>query len=340
MYCPNLDHYVRVVITESNSNLFIPCCIMDIRHVKTFTTYSEMIASEWLHDVKDQMKNDIWPIACNKCKTMESVLHPNVSPRLTSITYHNKQNKKDYLVADIMVDNICNAACQTCHPTRSSKLADVMNIKMKVLSKNGYHLLPHDRITKLYLLGGEPGYSKQCAAILKSPPPNLNLIWITTNGSILLDKVLADIDEHIEIQLNISVDGVGKVFEYMRWPLSWDIVSSNIRHYASNKRLNVCLTVTVSSLNLIDLPEIIKFSKEVGITVSWSLLQTPSALSIRKSNKFTLAAKSKFIDIDNKELHSMIDIMAIEENNDKEIMDFITKQDSFRGISYTNFLPL
>ena len=344
MICPNLDHYVRAGISKNNDgNYFLPCCNFNMialaalpKNEVRFSDYGQMVESPWLSSLRRDLADNNWPSVCSKCKNLESLHLP--SPRLESIQYDLVQDKIDYLVANVMVDNICNGACQSCSPGLSSKLATLYGIEVAFLNKDAYSLLPHDRITRLYLLGGEPSYSKRLKQIMKELPVNLNSLWITTNGSAVIEEILLLDYNKINVQVNLSIDGIGKVFEYVRWPLSWQTTLDSIYEYKKVPAINLCMIVTVSALNVLYLDEIIEFSAKENISISWNVVQHPSELVISKKNSFTLAAKEKFKDSSNIELQRIMEITATGEDNVNEMATFIKTQDALRKISITNYL--
>jgi hypothetical protein len=310
---------------------------MNLNYQLRFDSFASMVDSLWIQDLKEQFAKEQWPIVCNKCKLIEENLHNQPSPRIDAINFHNTQEKTDYLVANVMVDNICNGACQICNPQQSSKIASLMKQPL-LLNNDGYDILPHNRITRLYLLGGEPSFSKKCKEILANLPPLLESLWITTNGSIMLTEIIPIADRGINVQINISVDGTGRIFEYARWPLQWDIVSGIIRQYTTIPNVNVCMIATVSALTVVDIENILKFSKEIGIGISWNVLKNPQVLSIKYINLLTLAAKEKYKDTQSHELLGILTEIASGPNNDIELIEFINKQDTLRNISIKNYL--
>ena len=54
------------------------------------------------------------------------------------------------------------------------------------------------------------------------------------------------------VKLNISLDGVGEQFEYLRWPANWQQVTSNIMNMRATLPVNVMFLIeeTVSIFNL------------------------------------------------------------------------------------------
>lgn len=160
-------------------------------------------------------------------------------------------------------NNLCNFKCRMCNSLYSNSWIN----DEKLLNQNGFsrtinntflknknnlklfveNMLP--KLTDLRMItitGGEPFINDEIleslelldqADILK----NLHLS-ITTNGSLLDVKKLQRISNAKKININISIDGTGKLFEYMRSgsSCSWEKINSIIeemeylRNYSTN----------------------------------------------------------------------------------------------------------
>ena len=87
--------------------------------------------------------------------------------------------------------------------------------------------------------------------------------------------------------VTISFDGIGSVYERVRWPVKWDKFYTNLMKYREMPvKLN--LWTTVSALNVDDLPNIIAFAKEHNIDHSYAYLKEPVELAVE--NKDTPAS--------------------------------------------------
>ena len=102
------------------------------------------------------------------------------------------------------------------------------------------------------LLGGEPLFDPKTFEILQKLIDHNNtscFISLITNGSIHLNaKQLDLLNQFTDLNICISIDGVGPVFEYMRWPGKWSNLLENILQYKSITK-NISVSYTISSLN-------------------------------------------------------------------------------------------
>ena len=131
--------------------------------------------------------------------------------------------------------------------------------------------------------GGEPAYSKNYKKILSNLPPNLKTLRLNTNCSTVLTELVDIANRGIEVTVTVSCDGVGSVFEYVRWPVPWQDFYNNLMQYKTMP-VQLNLWTTVSVLNVNDLPNIQKFAQEHGLDHSYAYLKTPVELSVNNTD--------------------------------------------------------
>lgn len=269
MYCPRLEHFVRF-----NSNGTVSRCGHMV-NAPEFKSIDVMESSAWLANTKELMSQNQWPKECIRCQETE----PD-SIRVYATELDKKTIQHDYLQVGGVLDNICNAACQTCNENLSTRIGSLNGSKFPIVNNlNQFWLLPQERIVHLDINGGEPGYSKNYKKILKNLPPNLKTLRLNTNCSTVLNELVDIAKRGIEVTVTVSCDGIGAVHDFVRWPIPWQDFYNNLMTY---KTMPVILNLwtTVSVLNVDDLSNIQKFAQENGIDHSYAYLKQPYALSI------------------------------------------------------------
>jgi len=278
MHCPRLDHFVRF-----NPNGTVGCC-GHMANSPEFNSYAELGSSLWLSEIKDEMARDVWPIECQRCKVTEQ--ESGHSIRLDSIKRDTvfKRIRNDYLIVGGVLDNVCNSACLTCNAEHSTKIGSLTNKKyIKINNADRFWSLPQERIVHLDINGGEPSHSKNYRWILTNLPINVKSVRLNTNGSTVLEELLTLVDRKISVTVTVSLDGIGAVHDFVRWPIKWDKFYKNLMIYKSMP-IKLNLWTTVSALNVDDLPNIIAFAKEHDIDHSYAYLSMPSELSVENKN--------------------------------------------------------
>lgn len=320
MYCPRLDHFVRL-----NANGTLGRC-GHMTKAPGFSSLHELDNSEWLRNIKQQFSNDAWPAECQRCKDTEEL--SNTSIRLDSIEFDKTQSMQDYLIVGGTLDNICNSACQTCSANLSTKIGSLTEKKfIKINNSKKFWSLPQSRIVQLDVNGGEPSASKNYKDILANLPPNVKTVRINTNCSKVMPEISDLLSRGIHVIVTVSLDGIGKIHDYVRWPIKFTDFERNLKQY---QKLGVELNTwtTVSALNIVDFKNILKYVKEHKLQHSWALLEQPNVLSVKHSNHLTRKAKVPV------ELEK---IVACGKDNSVELQLFTNSQDIIRGIKLWDY---
>jgi sulfatase maturation enzyme AslB (radical SAM superfamily) len=199
---------------------------------------------------------------------------------------------------EIAFSNLCNLACVSCSRKYSSTWAaeDYKHGKLPLGQKS---LIQHNndlgdidlsQLTAIKIIGGEPFMDQvRFIALLK----RLNLknlsIRISTNGTVLPNTELKSlIDKCKHVALDISLDGVGSVNEWYRWPTKWHEVVDNMNQFDAwwSKTTNVSLQIhtVINAYNIWTLDKTIQFMinnyPSWGINSDWIVSPAWQSLSI------------------------------------------------------------
>ena len=328
MYCPRLDHFVRL-----NQDGSVGKCGHMV-NAKGFENFKELERSEWMKGIRDTMSEDRWPDECTRCQQSERVKGESI--RTNSIDRHKMLYpiRKDYLIVGGVLDNVCNSACQSCNAGLSTKIGSLESTDYtRVDNYNVFQQLPLERVIELDVNGGEPTASKNYKKVLNDLPANTKIVRMNTNGSRLIKEIEDVLKRNIMVIVTMSLDGIGKVHDYARWPIKWTDYKKTVDAYKDlqkkYKLLQLDFWTTVSCLNIKNLPEIINYTKNKNIPHDWAFLDQPSVLNVRYKNKFTMVAK-----------HISPEEIAIDEDNSKQLESFIKRQDVLRDIAIDDYFSL
>lgn len=204
-------------------------------------------------------------------------------------------------------NNICNLRCRTCNSNDSYLYKIEGNFyqeKYKVIEPI-YTRGPDavqwtdeqldeiyefsGNLRRLEIYGGEPLLDEQTPKLLKrlvesgrSKRIELN---ISTNATTLPNQEWVDtVKQFKRFNLNLSIDGVGKRFEYLRFPAKWKTVSENMDWFhnemrsqlASAGNFSLLPIITVSTLNIWYLPELyLELTRRLGNQPHLNLVRKP-----------------------------------------------------------------
>lgn len=331
LYCPRLDHFVRF-----NSNGTLGKC-GHMTGAPTFSSWDEMENSHWLDSMRIQMQNNHWPLECRRCQQTEE--SANQSIRLNSIERDKLLTSinKDYLILGGVLDNICNSACQTCNAKLSTKIGSLYTSDyIKVDNNELFKQVPRERIVELDLNGGEPTASPAYQRILNNLPEHVKILRVNTNGSRVLPNIVEILERKIQVIITLSLDGVGSVHDYVRWPIKWDKYTQTVERYKQlkleYKNLKLEAWTTVSALNARDFDNIVAYANNNGLAHSWAFLNTPVELDPSRINYLTLHARETVKQPDVKKQ------LATQEYNQADLDEYIKIQDMLRSINIKDYL--
>jgi len=305
------------VRTDSNMRIS-PCCVMFLK--EDFYTIEEYTQSEYMQDLKQQMRRGEQPKECRWCWHNEA---NNLSSsrleynKLALGIEHIPEAISDKIyrsniitLADIKIGNRCNFSCAMCHPGDSSQILrkykqNLDNEFVKDYAKifpenmdpktNTYFrnrslqtlddALNLNTIQDIKLLGGEPFLEKEFINKLINVPDDkkqkLRLHFVT-NASFNLVDVVEQLGPYKLISIQPSLEGIGITQDYIRKGSRWSEVEKNILDLLDKQYDNVHVGINsvIQILNISTIHELSAWSKQHGISVSFSLLEQPNYLSV------------------------------------------------------------
>lgn len=256
----------------------------------------------------------------------------------------SSQNKIQHYKIDS--SNICNAACVTCDGG-SSSLWLKYEKEHKITTHKVWSIDIEDPVLKIDFRsatcigfrGGEPTLSKTNFKILEQLIKTQNtdcFISFTTNGAFdLTEYQLGLLKQFKNINFCFSIDGIGKVFEYLRYPLSWDKILKNLE-LCQQHNILTNVSYTLSNINIFYYKQTTDWFDQHGLEYLVNPVYSPSW--------FRPAALSQQV----KDLISNNSLVAsnfLASHNVNDIRDFelmkqeIIKQDLWKGISIADYLP-
>jgi MoaA/NifB/PqqE/SkfB family radical SAM enzyme len=271
-----------VGLSINTKNEFTPCCKYSHSLADNLDDYKN---SDELKKIQEQFIQGQRPEGCKKCWVEED---KNV-PSKRQLDWQYKFNYKvpdinSFKVLNLTFGNTCNLACRTCDSVASSGWVSEARKMKKHISdiKIHKHLRFYqdkeymnkiksisDDLTYIEIAGGEPflsGITEHLDFLdylIMNDPKDKSLHY-NTNVTVFPDERFWSRWKNFKkIDIQLSIDGIGQQFEYLRWPSKWDDVQNNIKRYIQQKNSvdNVQLSIshTVSVFNVYALPNFIKW---------------------------------------------------------------------------------
>jgi MoaA/NifB/PqqE/SkfB family radical SAM enzyme len=252
-----------------------PCCKFQ-GAVPKFSTLSEYSGSAFLANIKQEFLNGQWPQGCERCKIEES--NQVSSKRQLDAerwqTHYNNYHldSNEFITASIAFGNTCNLKCITCGPHSSSRWQSEyqtvygVNIPLVKFYKKDFateFVSQAPSIVHLDIPGGEPflsGVAEQKQLLqhyIETGQAADITLHYTTNATIMPDSEWWQMWTHFkEVEIQLSIDGIGNRFEYIRYPGNWQQMCANITEYISKQnQVKLSVSHTVSAYNIYYLDE-------------------------------------------------------------------------------------
>lgn len=354
-----------------------PCCLFkgyiekdnQFMYVQKHTV-DEIFHSDYMKQLRQEFRDNKKPQACSTCWNDE--LNGYKSKRLV---YNELHKDIDYSIEpeyvselQLIISNSCNLKCRSCTPSHSTQWQQEFKIMTGDIgykmphgqSVNDTSILYEDRfnwyknLTRLEVVGGEPFYVKQWHNIFNELielgySKNIDLT-MTTNCTLFFPELIEKMANNFKsVSIGLSIDGIGKTYEYIRHPGKWDVVYNNMKQYNNvSHKINMQLNLTISWLNVLEVPEIHTLIKsEFPRFKIWNnLVHYPEFLAICNipdSFKKDVEIKWNNYEFDNKStMDSVIKYMnskSITLSEFKENLKHIYSVDKFRGESLTESIP-
>lgn len=292
----------------------VPCCeAQEIALNNPGESALESWNNENYRELRRALANNERPERCNVCWHNED--SGIVSNRLQwendnweefsdliSVNDDFSVNNKPIWV-ELKVSNFCNLKCIMCSTHSSYKRTQDLDI-IKKYTKDGYEtrlLRPTDlfaslnewpelwdSVHTLQFTGGEPIINKEHYDLLEGIPQHLkskirlryasNLSYIRFKQYDLV-KIWSEF-KHVNIK--VSMDGIGDVYNYIRQDGDWDTVYENMCVLNDIDGIDVAAGITVQAHNVYQMPEFYDFWKASPVDLKFitaNILQTPNYLS-------------------------------------------------------------
>ena len=280
---------------------------------------------------------------------------------------------------DLRLGNTCNMLCIMCQPHESSRwvlpahelAASSENTELKrewkfrsLINPKRFEWYRNDSfwadlkgflpaLKEVTIGGGEPFLIKEQFTFVKAccemGEANHIRLRYHTNGTIFAEEMVRYWEQFEWVHFLVSLDGVGEVANYVRFPSAWKAIESNIRHFDSLSENTITnFNFTTHALNIQRLPEVLDWANASGLRsrnyfaniqdyVSPSLVVNPAYQTIR-----VLPVDCKRVIVEN--ILAYVEKRAVGQNVDKllSILSFMNSADDSKRlpalIEYTKIL--
>jgi len=277
-----------------------PCCNMmgSTNPFESYTnnqkdSFQDYFYSEPMEKLRKQLIAGEKPECCNICWNLEN-------KGLKSHRFNSEHSIPDkhvvnvespkLVTVDIATGNNCNLRCRMCSPLSSNKLnidynkmspTDIVAVewtntrirdtspKENTAWKN--FLKDHGEVVNIKAVGGEPFITDEFINLLKryieTGKAKNTRLEITTNGTKFSKKIMELLNEFKFIFLILSIDSVGKHYEYIRYPMPWKNLNISIDTFFERIKthFDVVVSTPIMIYNVFTMDKLCEWAKEKNI---------------------------------------------------------------------------
>jgi MoaA/NifB/PqqE/SkfB family radical SAM enzyme len=272
-----------------------PCCRFHERHLKapdereSIKGYRGMFSA-----IRNDMQRGRQVLGCEKCYEQDN----EGIDSMRAESYRLFDNDDVALECiEISVGRLCNLACISCgidSSTTWEQDAHVWNNKIKIPLETEVHIPLEKDVYKdlkiLKITGGEPFLHIKFLKFLKFLVDNdiaKNVeIEIFTNTTFYPTKLdVRHLLRFKSVTLSCSIDGIGKVNEFLRYPSKWQAIEEIFVKWKTladeNENVNINVACTVGWLNVLYVKELLHWVRIHHDTpMILQFIDSPSWLSI------------------------------------------------------------
>ena len=241
------------LLNEPKKLLYAPCCAWAEDFVEELSEFDNIKKIMLDYDYSFLNKS------CAECIELEQA--KGTSERLR---FAEKVNKKWYKLdkinwIDIRPSNLCNLKCIICSPRNSSMIAKEENEIYHDATLDDLKKLDLSNVKLFKVLGGEPTIQAQALDFIDYMIDTYDVsrmdIQLSSNGTNVNDNLLNKFLPFRDCYYNLSIDGTGPTFDYVRKNANWGSIKENIDVLKSvsdnNENFHLYLHCTIGAVCLL-----------------------------------------------------------------------------------------
>lgn len=324
--------------------------------------------SEVYTTIRNQMLSGERPEMCQRCFREEDAGLKSAriawNDKWTRDQEYTVTPKFDIRYVDLRLGNLCNLKCRMCNPYASNMWVKEWDLVSDALSDAEYERLSNmtwpemektwenlfsiaDTVEEIYLTGGEPTIIKEQHKLLdyfiNRGTANKIRLKYNTNLTNVPQHLIEKWKQFKRVQLNCSIDAVGALDRYIRYPSNWGKIEENFENIRTLDNANIEIHCTVQMYNILRLHELIDWAEPYKHKIYFNILNHPEYLNIRVLPKALKEKVTKtlstYTHLDR--VQGVIDYMNSEDWNDKiqEFYNYTTALDNSRNESLASIVP-
>ena len=321
-----------------------PCCKAASHHWENFSTVEEYWHSESLARLRQQMVNQQRAPECVHCWHTEDAGQISMRQSVNQNRWHMIDfDQPKIKQVKLNTGNTCNISCMMCFNSVSSSYEKLWSTDVTwIMPEKKLETLKYDHHMQTYILdhasdievievlGGEPLFNKQFIQLAENlaasgAAEHMTMI-IITNGTLLTQRLIDLFRKFKKTVFAVSVDGVGLVNDYQRWPSKFSEISENL--VKINHHFDFSLLPTVTAVNIIGLSELYEFALSKNYVIN----------NIEPVTHWTQLNPANLPDQLKKLVDTKFDYLLQGPADTDDLLKFVSKWDQQRNIRIQDYM--
>jgi molybdenum cofactor biosynthesis enzyme MoaA len=259
-------------------------------------SHEHWLASQYVTDVRQSFVADHRHPGCVQCWQREDAGFSSLRTRaMKEFSILPTRPDRPIRTVEIDLGNLCNLRCLMCDEKNSSAiLAENVRLGVNSIQQTdiAWQSTGYDNLQKLLdqrpyvvnIRGGEPFYNKDLLSLINNIPAahaKDMLLHVTTNGTTWSERWQKALAKFRLVRIMFSVDAVGPLYEYMRFPASWQAVEQNIQIMRRLPNVKCLVHAVCQNLNVANLGPLITWCAENDLYLEIESLTTPDYLQMQ-----------------------------------------------------------
>ena len=320
---------------------------------------------------------------CDACWSVENTGGTSRRQHTIGRVEVTKDNEDLPLLLDLKLGNICNLSCRTCNPMVSSRW---YRDWWEVIDRHKSHFADYNQYLDAMYLTGKLSYSPdnvqlwetldrwfrhvQYVDIYGAEPMMIDRLFdilnnsinsglakdqvlhFNTNATIWDDSKISTLSQFKQIYIDLSIDGLYKHYDYLRYGKTWEEVKPNLDKYYQFQKsyphhcVSICVTVSITNMFYLD--EIWDYFARDGWLVHFNLAHLPNHVNLKCipkhaketiKNKLLSSNDKNFIEKVSSIISYMMDDQEWPSQHWKEFVRVTQELDIRRNQDFAEFFP-
>jgi sulfatase maturation enzyme AslB (radical SAM superfamily) len=289
------------------------------------------------------------------------------------------------LYFDLRIGNLCNLKCTCCKPLYSSQIErDPVHSKWVIDAAHGRFdnrftdseewsqsdalrgeiMAFSGDLSRIQLAGGEPTINKVQMGMLRwlcdeDRAKDIDL-EVVTNLTNVREEIYDIFSRFQSLAVDVSIDGHGPVYEYVRFPAKWHMLTRNVRRLREIRQdVRLTINFVLQALNALNLVDLLSWADDESINLSvtigrglnhyndFRILPAAARAEMRRRlDEFFLRKSNRDLTFLRNEIETVLREMDESDFDDTErrekmpgLMQFINDIDRSRQLSFRNACP-